>query len=537
MKKLSLIVFLILIVPLYSQIDKSNFINHINFLASDFLAGRQTGSFGAEIAAKYLASEMNKYGIEPLGADGTFYQYIPMHSTKLLPETKLTIYSKNNFREYTLNQDYLVHRVGEQIYLSRKTEMVFAGFGIIAPEYDYNDYLNIDVRGKVVVVLDGEPFSNSPSYFEGKRFTTYSSIETKQIIAVSRGAAALIIIPSPKTNSQIYWNNMQLNYQFDDFSLAYGISKNLCLIFNPQIADFLFTDSDFDLNKIWELAHQNKIFSFPLKTYFEFKPRMKRRDFVAINVVGIIRGSDEKLKNTCVLVSAHYDHLGVGLPINGDSIYNGLTDNAMGCAAALEIARNIALNKLKPKRSIVFLFTTGEEQGLLGSSYYTDYPAFPLHKTILNINIDGIAFLDKFNSVVAVGSEYIDSKGILDDVLKKNNLSQSQLPAFALDNSFVFSDNYAFAKAGVPAILVMEALDFKNISYEEAEEKMINYAQKIYHSPNDDFKLEINYDAALQHSNLLLDLVLAFSNSDDSPSWKQNTPFYDAWLRINAEKK
>ncbi len=537
MKRILTLLCLLSSICAFSQIDKSNFINHVNFLASDFLAGRQTGSFGAEIAAKYIASELNKYGVEPAGNDYTFYQYIPMHSAKLLPETKLTIFSENNFREYSINQDYLVHKIGELIFLSRNTEMVFAGFGIVAPEFDYNDYLNIDVRGKVVVILDGEPFSESADYFAGDRQTTYSSIETKQIIATARGAAALIVIPNTENFTDKKWQKMLANYQFEDISLAWGISKNLCLIFNPIIADFLFTDTEYDLNQIWQLAKLNKLHSFPLKTHLRFVPVMKRKDFVAVNVVGLIKGSDEKLRSTAVVVSAHYDHLGIGSPIDGDSIYNGLTDNAMGCAAVLEIARIISSQKIKPKRSIIFLFTTGEEQGLLGSTYYTFYPAFPLYRTILNLNVDGIAFLDKFRSVIAIGAEYLDLNDLLEKPLKKYNLYLSDLPSFALENSYVFSDNFAFAKAGVPALLIMEGIDFENLTENEAKDALKNYAENIYHTPHDDFKLQINYDAALLHSNFLLDFLLEVSNSSSPPTWKPNAPFYDNWLRNNAEKK
>ncbi|HOK15344.1 MAG TPA: M20/M25/M40 family metallo-hydrolase, partial [Candidatus Kapabacteria bacterium] len=263
----------------------------------------------------------------------------------------------------------------------------------------------------------------------------------------------------------------------------------------------------------------------------------ERHDFLAVNVIGIIQGSDEKLRDSYILVSAHYDHLGIGIPFGSDSIYNGLTDNALGCAVTLEIARRIMETKSKPKRSIIFLFTTAEEQGLLGSTYYCDYPARPLHKTVLNINIDGIAFLDRFKSVVAIGAEFLDNIDVLDKVLEQNNLYLSELPAFALDNSFVYSDNYSFARNGVPALLIMDGLDLENLSQEEALEKFYYYANNIYHTPNDDFKFQVNYEAVLQHANLLFDIVTALANSPLQPIWKQTSPFYDAWLRINAQKK
>jgi hypothetical protein len=194
-----------------------------------------------------------------------------------------------------------------------------------------------------------------------------------------------------------------------------------------------------------ELAKNNKLSSFPLNTFFEFKPQVERHDFLAVNIVGIIQGADEKLRDSYVLVSAHYDHLGVGIPSGRDSIYNGLTDNALGCAVALEIARNIMENKIKPKRSVIFLFTTAEEHGLLGSTYYCDYPCAPLLKTILNItNLDGICILDRFKSFVCNWSaEFLNNLDALDSVLKNNTLYLSRNASFALDNSFAYSDNYS----------------------------------------------------------------------------------------------
>lgn len=520
------------------RIDTLAFKKHLNFLASDLFEGRATGSLGSELAAKYLANEFSKMQLRPVGNDGTYYQYIPMHSTKTLSSSKFVVYEKNNFTEFNLFDDYLVYKTGEQTFLPNRVDMVFAAYGIIAPEYDYNDYQSIDVRGKVVVVLDGEPDSDDESYFMGRNNTVYSNIESKMLLATSRGAIACIVLPNPASEVKFDWNRLKRNYMFDDVTLAYSVTSSLCLILHPDKAHSLFADSEYSLDEVFVNSITGNLHSFPLASKFSFKPAFKRNDFIGVNVVGMIKGSDSKLNDSYLIVSAHYDHLGVGPAIDGDSIYNGLTDNAMGCAALVEIARSISTMKKAPKRSILFILTSGEEKGLLGSTFYTDNPIFPLYKSIANVNIDGIAFIDNFRSVIAVGAEYSNLDSIIKDAVYKNGIEFGEIPSlFMKSESFFYSDQYAFAKAGVPSILLMEAPDFVNISYEDGLDLIIDYSNNIYHSPQDDLSLKINYSASYQHTELLLDVIMQIADTNTLPRWYNESPFYNAKLRNAAEKR
>jgi Zn-dependent M28 family amino/carboxypeptidase len=278
--------------------------------------------------------------------------------------------------------------------------------------------------------------------------------------------------------------------------------------------------------------------SFDLKTKLSFKGEFKRRDFVASNVIGLIEGSDEELRDSYIIVSAHYDHLGIGEAVKGDSIYNGVFDNAAGTAAVLELAKVFASKSIRTKRSIIFLLLTGEEKGLLGSIYYTDHPIKPLYKTIANINIDGVASFDIFKSIVAVGSEYSTLKNNIEHSAEKMNLSIVPIPSqFVESESFNRSDQIAFANAGIPSVLVLDAPDYVNISKTDAIEKFIYYNQNVYHTPFDDLQQPINYDAVNQHLELLFDIIYSLANSESEPEWNSGAPFINARLRSKAEKK
>ncbi len=518
--------------------SKENFQRHLNFLGSDLFEGRGTGTIGGNLAAKYLALEFEKLHLKPIGSNNTFYQYIPMHGSYPLPSSKLILFLKNDSKKLSLSSDYLMYVSGEQTYIPVPLPLVFVGYGIVAPEYDYNDYQSVDVEGKIVVFLEGEPFSNDPDYFDGSKSTIYSMPEAKQRIALSRGARGTILIPNVQSDNNFDWSEKIQSFSFENVTLAYSVSSNLSIMINPEIANALFEDSGYTLQDIYRMHQEDKMRSFELSTKISFEGEYKERDFVASNVVGMLEGSDNTLKDSYILVTAHYDHLGVGPAVKSDSIYNGVYDNAVGVSAVLEIARVFGLYPDLSKRSIIFLLVTGEEKGLLGSTYYCDNPVRPLYKTIADVNIDGLSLFDEMKSVVGVGSEYSTLKDYLERVVKGFDIKVVQIPPqFTQTEAYSKSDQFAFARAGIPSILLMEGTDYVHISKEEGIGKMIEYITKYYHTPFDDLSLPINYDAALQHIQLIFSLVYELSNSLTEPEWNSNSPFINARLRSDAEKK
>jgi Zn-dependent M28 family amino/carboxypeptidase len=268
-----------------------------------------------------------------------------------------------------------------------------------------------------------------------------------------------------------------------------------------------------------------------------FRGEFKERDFIASNIIGMVEGKDSELKDSYMIVSAHYDHLGIGVPVKGDSIYNGVFDNAIGVSAVLELAR-IFSEKVESKRSIIFILLTGEEKGLLGSKYYTDNPVVPLYKTVADINIDGVALFDNFKSVIGIGAEYSTLTDFLNNVAADDKVKVTHIPSeFRNADAFSRSDQVSFANAGIPSILVMEAPDYVSMSKEEGLKKFIKYSENIYHSPFDDLSQYMNFDAAVQHIDIIYDLCKMLVNSEEVPVWKNDAPYINARLRSIAEKK
>ncbi|GAB6282535.1 MAG: M20/M25/M40 family metallo-hydrolase [Ignavibacterium sp.] len=516
--------------------SKDFYKKHIEFLGSDLLEGRGTGTTGSNLSAKYLALEFSKLNLQPIGADNTYYQYVPMHGSIPTNESELKIFYNEKEIHFKFMDDYVLLKSGEQTFIPNPLLLVFVGYGIIAPEYDYNDYQNIDVENKVVVFIDGEPNSEDKDFFNGENQTIYSSIEAKQRIALSRGAKGSILIPNIKSENE--WQKYINDFSFEDVTLAYTITSNLSIIINPKNFQNIFNGTDYSIDKIYDLDKKGEMKSFSLKTKLSFKGKFQERDFIDANIIGMLEGSDTKLKDRYVIVSSHYDHLGIGKPLNGDSIYNGVFDNAMGVSALLELARIFSQSEIKPKRTIIFLLVTGEEKGLLGSTFYIDNPIKPLYKTIANINIDGIAAFDRFKSVVGVGAEYSSLKIFLKQTADEMNLHLTDIPPIFLQSeSYTKSDQWAFARAGIPSTLIMEGNDYENISKDEGIKKFIYFSKDVYHTPFDDLSQEINYDAVIQHLNVLFNFIIKIANSEIEPEWNKGSPFINARLRSKAEKK
>lgn len=520
-----------------NEITEKSFKKHLNYLGSDLFEGRGTGTIGGNLAAKYLALQFDRIGLQPIGRSNTYYQYVPVHGSKPLVDSELIIYSDEQ-KKLSINEDYVLNKVGDQTYIPNPIDLVFAGYGITAPEFDYNDYHELDVEGKIVLLLEGEPHSNNEEYFNGIYPTIYSSNDAKERIALSRGARGIVVIPNLESESNFDWEKIKRVFSFEKLSLAYSVTTQLSVVINPKIADLLFAKTNYNYEKILELHKNNRLKSFPLNIKISFKGEFKRRDFLSPNIIGMIKGKDKKLTDSYLIISAHYDHLGIGPAVKNDSIYNGVFDNAAGVSSVLQIAEAFTKLNEKTKRSIIFILLTGEEMGLLGSQYYVDHPIVPLHKTIANINVDGIASFDEFNSIVGLGAEYSTLEDFLIKSANKENLNVTEIPPiFMKSESFKMSDQISFASAGIPSILVMDGIDYKNISSEEGIKLFIEFSDNVYHTPFDDLSQSINFNSVIQHTKYLFRLIYEIANSDLEPEWKSGSPFINERLRTIAEKK
>ena len=506
---------------------------HTVVLGGDALEGRAPGSRGGQLAASYIAEELEKLGLEPLGDDGSFFQQVPLVGSTPLPESRLTVSALGKHTALTLGKDYLLHTTGAQTWLPRPTPMVFVGYGIVAPEFDYNDYADVDVRGKVAVFFAGEPASDDPDYFAGRDPTVYSAVESKVRIALSRGAVASVLVPG----GGVGWARLQREYAFEHLSLAASVPSHLAILLHPAVAETLFDDALFDFDQVQSMERRQVLRSFHLPASLSFEGSFHVRSFLAANVVGRIPGSGAKLGRESVAVSAHYDHLGLGPPVAGDPIYNGVIDNAIGCAAQLELARVLAAAPERSRRSIIVLFTTAEEGGNLGARYFLDHPPVRLSTMVANINIDGLAFNDEFSDVVGVGAELSDLGGMLGTAAAARGLDVGRVTELASGReAFERSDQAVFAEAGVPAMLVNEGLSWRNTPRVEAAAQTMRWFAERYHTPFDDLTQPLDFEAARQHAALIANLIQVVANSPLAPEWRPGVPYAYRRLLTIAEE-
>lgn len=509
-----------------SFLNKDIIKNHAFALANDSMLGRAIGQLGINKAKSYIENQLN---IISNSNTSVFLQKIPIIEISTLPETDFIINNSFGSKSYSLYQDYLVHSSGLMSYYANQIPLIFAGFGIFAPEYDYNNYNNLNVSGKAVVILDGAP----NDIFAKEHISKYSSIEFKQRTAIARGATAVIVI-NHQVNSNILWNYRLNQYKNPEYNLAFGGSSILTIILNPNHIIDLFpnefnsTDIDFLLKNGNKLIENSSII---------FKAKYRDRSFPSDNIIFKINGSDPILKDECMIVTAHYDHLGVDDNLT-DSVYNGFLDNALGCSVLLEFARFFSKAENLPKRTLLLIFTTGEEFGLIGSKYYINNPLIPLYKTIANLNIDGIAYIDNFKSVIGIGSELSNLREILNLTADELNLKVNSLDTNSFDlNAFEKSDQIIFAYGGIPSILIYDGFEYENIKREIGFNKFVDYFENYYHTPYDDTKIDVNWNAVLQHSNFLIYFIQNITNTNFKSEWNQNNRFYLERLRTIIEKR
>jgi len=498
---------------------------HLSYLGSDLFGGRGSGTIGGELSAKYIALYLNKYELKPMGYENTFYQYLPMHGSQAKESSKIILMNDSS-DTLTINNDFEFFHTSGRIFTPNLISLAFVGYGIIASEFDYDDYKDVDVEGKIAVYFGGEPYSDDPDYFNGQYSSKYSFADTKQKIALSKGAVGTIQIPNYRGTAKDLWEKLIHEFYFEDITLAYLPTPMLSLLISPKSAKKLFDGSQYSFEQVSAQRFSGELKSFYLKSKLLLQLDFNRRDFISPNVVGYLKGNDEKFNDEYVVISAHYDHLGIGLPVKGDSIYNGVLDNGIGVSVLLELASKLSENNYLLKRSIIFLFTTGEEKGLLGSKYFVDHTPVPVDKIVANINIDGFAVIDDFRSVVGVGAEFSSMNDILRETADEAKLKLEKIPAeFDSFESFLHSDQLSFANAGIPSILVSDGVDYVNVTKSEGIRKWKDYIHNKYHTPFDDLMQKINYEAVQRHFNFMYNFILNVANTKNEINWNNSSPY------------
>jgi Zn-dependent M28 family amino/carboxypeptidase len=515
-----------------AKIDENLLRAHIKFLADDLLEGRGPGARGGMIAAKYIAANFEALGLEPAAANRSYFQQVQMIGTRTDPENKLIIKSRageaESSVEFKSGDDFVAGTDLEQNEVRIDGDLVFVGYGILSPENKWDDYKGLDVRGKVLLIMvnDPPPTSTEPELFGGRALTYYGRWTYKYEEAARRGAAGAILIHTGES-AGYGWSVVRNSWGSERFGLLPD-SKTPTLKLKSWVTDAA-------ARKIVETCGQNLDQLRQSALTREFRPvvlnakvsttlRFKSQRLTSPNVVGIFPGNDPVLKNEYLVYSAHWDHLGIVPEQKGDNIYNGAVDNATGIAGIIGIARAYTALNTKPRRSILFIATTAEEQGLLGAEYYIRNPLVPLQKTIANINLDSMNVIGQTTDLTPLGADRSMLGNIIAEVAKENNLTVSP-DAHPEQGSFYRSDHFPFAKAGIPAVNFESGTKFFGHSEKWTEEQILDYRQNRYHQPSDEYSPNWNFSGMVQQARLAFWIGLRVANAKDAPQWNKGDEF------------
>ncbi|CAN5576986.1 M28 family metallopeptidase [soil metagenome] len=503
----------------------------VKFLSDDGFEGRAPGSRGGELAAKYIATRLEMLGIKP-GNNGSYFQPVSLVAVKANPNTTLNIGDAS----YKFGDDFVVFTGAQTENVNLNTELVFVGYGIDAPEQKWNDYKGNteDYRGKILVMMVNDPPATAaePNLFGGKALTYYGRWTYKFEEAARRGAAGVILIHT--TESAGYgWNVVRTsngNWRFDIARTSADKTPFLQMRswMTESTARKIFTQAGKNLDEMREKAKSRDFqpVNLGLTAKIDINSELKKVD--SNNVVGVWEGSDAKLKDEYVVYTAHWDHLGVGEPnTKGDRIYNGALDNATGCASVLSIAEVVTKLPERPKRSVVFLFTTAEEQGLLGAEWYARFPVFAPEKTAANINIDGGNLYVLTNDYGALGAERSSIMPIVNAVLAERKMTFAA-DAHPEQGSFFRSDHFPFAKIGVPAISVRNGEDYIGKPKDFAQKTFDEFNKNHYHQPSDEFRDDWRFDGLVQMIEISLAIGLKVANAPTMPRYNAADEFAKA---------
>jgi len=475
-------------------IDKDRIREHVKYLSSDEMEGRGTGQAGGDLAADYIAKQFASYGLKPAGDNGTFFQNVPMVGVGTLPETKFSFSGAGgkSFEAKNLT-DFVTNNESQTETADIDAPIVFVGFGIKAPEYDWDDYKTVDLHGKVALLFVNEPSSDDPDFFKGKAMTYYGRWTYKFEETARRGAVATLIIHRTDLASYGWevvrnsWGTERSYLKRDDAPKLQAASW-----IQLEIARRLVGLIGLDLDKMFQRAQMKDFKPLQLSVRLKAHVASKLRPFVSRNVLATLSGADPVLGKEAVLYTAHYDHLGIDRNLPGDKIYNGANDNATGCAILLELARVWAATPVAPQRSILFASVTAEEQGLLGSEYLGRHSPVPPGKISVDLNFDDVPPLGIPEEVEVSGAERTTFYPAVQAAAKDLGLAIRPDPRPEAGH-YYRSDHFSLARVGVPSFSVNEGIKFVGHPAEWGEAQARDFTEHRYHQPSDEYKPEMDF--------------------------------------------
>jgi Zn-dependent M28 family amino/carboxypeptidase len=517
------------------DIQPSAIMEHIKVLSADEFEGRAPGTKGEELTVNYLIEQSKAIGLQPGNPDGTYVQKVPLVGITGAASEPFTVVKGAQKRTFKYSDEVVAftQRVTDTASIAN-SDLVFVGYGVTAPEYNWDDFKGMDMTGKTIVVLvndpqvpdASDPAKLDPKMFNGQAMTYYGRWTYKYEKAAELGAAGVFIVH--ETGPAGYpWPVVQ-GFLGERFGLV-AENKNMDRAslegwFSLDTAKEIFkmAGQDFDALKKQALSRDFKPVPLGLNASMAIRNTMRTTD--SQNVVAKLEGSDPQLKDEYVIYSSHWDHLGVNATGEGDRINNGALDNASGISSLLEIARGFKQIQPQPKRSILFLFVTAEEQGLLGSEYYATHPLYPLETTAANINIDGVNQWGRTSDITVIGMGASD----LDDYLREAAATQNRtlVPDPESEKGFYYrSDHFNFAKVGVPALYTDSGTTYIGKDADFSKTKREEYTANDYHKPSDEIKPDWDLSGAAEDAELMLLVGYKVANAGTFPEWKPGNEF------------
>lgn len=497
---------------------------HLEFLADDALEGRRPGTRGGELAAKYIAAQFQRLGLKPAGDSGTYFHRVPIITLTPNPVLKIGAPPTD---QLTYRTDYVLWSMRNEPTTSVKGDLVFVGYGIVAPEYQWNDYQGLDVKNKVVVALVNDPGLRDSTIFRGPILTYYGRWTYKIEEAQRQGAAGILLVHTtesatyPWTTVQSSWTGPQVRIEEPAKSLevAGWISQDA--------AGRMFRAGGQDLAALSDQAVHRGFKPVPLNIQLEASVRSDIQRSATSNVLGRLPGSGSLAKEA-VLIGGHYDHFGISTPVDGDSIYNGAEDNASGTAAVLALAEAFARSGVHPRRSLVFVGFTAEESGLLGSQALVARPTIPLSQVAAILNLDVMNLYGKTRDISAVGLDQSSLGGVFTRAAAAEGLKVTSNRANLLRGFFFRSDHFPLARAGVPGLSLENGQSFLGQSADYGEKMKEEYTEKRYHQPSDEVLPTFTYNGAAQQLRVIARAAVELADATQQPTWNPTSEFRQA---------
>jgi hypothetical protein len=525
LKKLLLITSLLVAISAFSQQGAPSHFNgktwwdYVKVLADDNMEGRETGSAGLRRAEAYIVDQLKQSGLQPAGTDA-YYQAVKFRSRQIIEkDSSLALVRNGKVEPVTLGEDAIL---STRVDLAPELQapLVFAGYGLSIPEKNYDDLAGLDLNGKVAVILNG-----SPTGIPGALASHYQSAAERWKTLRRAGAVGIISIANPLT-MDIPWSRVAGNRTLPSMALA-GPEFNdtegekIYVTFNPAKADMLFEGSGHSFDEVLHLAKDRKqLPRFLLTASIKMKATVEKSDLESANVVAKLPGNDPELKNQYVVLTAHIDHLGIGEPINGDRVYNGAMDNASGSALLLDVASSLKNSPEKLKRSLLFVFVTGEEKGLLGSKYFAAHPTVDRESMVADINVDMFLPIVPLKVLTVFGLAESDLGDTAREVAEARDIRVQADPE-PQRNIFIRSDQYNFIRHGIPALAM-------NVGFTPGspEQQIVkDWLTQRYHAPSDDLNQPVNLAAAAAYEEVIRGLMIAVAQNPHRPQWKPDSFF------------